>query len=271
MGLDSTKQDKIMTDKIIFTQRKLLHKKSYSSRPVFNIIQITFTTSDSNWVSRLSSSIIKVRISGLDKDNNEIKSSEEPISFAQYISTNHIQPVLSVNRYFKVNDLIKHNIDKTIKWTVTISLENINLGQNESVVLNFMDSAYVEKRIQDWKSRIKKLYKQIDEWVKEKPGFSVKVGAPTGMYEELMANFDIPAGQIETINIFNKNGITASIKPRGLWIIGANGGIDINSLTGSFIIVDHAQPFEEPRWILYPSKGNLKNVPFNKVEFLKII
>jgi hypothetical protein len=118
---------------------------------------------------------------------------------------------------------------------------------------------------------IKKLYTQIEEWVEDKPDFSIKVGTPTGIYEELMANFDVPAGQIETINIFNKKGITASLKPRGLWIIGANGGIDINSLKGSFIIVDHAQAFEEPKWSLYPSKGNLKNVPFNKVEFLKII
>lgn len=259
-----------MENQIVFSNRKYADKRTYNSRPVFYVGQITIVTTDLNWVSRLFSSIIKIRISGLDKNNNETKSSEEPLSFAQYIEPSPGYPYLKVNRYFKIQDLIRNNPDRTVKWVVTVTLENLTLNQNESIIINFIDRAYIEERIEDWNNRIKKLYKQIEGWIKDKPGISIKKGAPASMFEELMMNFDIPAGQMETINIFNKDGITASIKPKGLWIVGANGGIDINSLKGSFVIVDHAQVFEEPQWTLYASKDNTK-VPFSKTEFLKII
>lgn len=132
-----------------------------------------------------------------------------------------------------------------------------------------VDKSHVEKRVRDWKKRISELYTAIKGWTKQTE-YSIKIGGKIVMYEELMAKFNVQAVEVDTADIYKDEKIILTIKPKGLWIIGANGKIDILSTRGSYVIVDTAEQFETPNWKLY--NGDKKNwVDFTKQSFLQIL
>ncbi len=132
-----------------------------------------------------------------------------------------------------------------------------------------VDKGHVEKRVKDWKKRVSDLYITIKGWTKQTE-YSIKTGGKVTMYEELMAQFNVHPVEIDTADIYKDERIVLTIKPKGLWIIGANGRIDILSTSGSYMIVDTAEQFKAPKWKLY--NGDKKNgVDFTKQSFLQIL
>lgn len=132
-----------------------------------------------------------------------------------------------------------------------------------------IDKSQVEKRVKDWKKRISDLYTSIKEWTKD-THYSIKTGGKEIMYEELMAQFNVQPVEIDTADIYEDERIVLTIKPKGLWIIGANGRIDILSTHGSYMIVDTAGQFKTPKWKLY--SGDKRNwVEFTKRTFLQLL
>jgi hypothetical protein len=71
------------------------------------------------------------------------------------------------------------------------------------------------------------------------------------MDEELMRRYSIPSRQLPTLLINKADGIIKVI-PKGLWVIGANGRIDLFTSRGLFMLVDFAvEPFGRPLWKIY--------------------
>lgn len=132
-----------------------------------------------------------------------------------------------------------------------------------------VDKQQVEKRVRDWKKRVSELYSTMKIWLKDSE-YSLKVGPKVIMYEGLMSQFDVPSTEIDTIDIYKGKNFVLTLKPKGLWIIGANGRIDILSIVGSYTLVDLAEPFEVPNWKLF--NGDKKNgIEFNKQTFFKLL
>ena len=127
----------------------------------------------------------------------------------------------------------------------------------------------VIKRISDWKKRISDLYATIDNWLINTE-YNIKPGPKTIMYEELMSLYNLEATKLDTIDILRGRIFVMSIKPKGLWIIGANGRIDLLSLSNNVILVDIAKQFEQPQWKLYDN-NKLKGVDFNSDIFLNLL
>ena len=135
---------------------------------------------------------------------------------------------------------------------------------------NKVDKQQVELRVADWKKRVTDLYDEINNWLNNSD-YTLRVGSKLMMNEELMSKFGVPKTEIETADIYNKDKkIVLTFKPNGLWIIGANGRIDILSKKGNYLLVDFAQQFEEPLWKLF--KDTKKDgLEFNQLEFLKLL
>jgi hypothetical protein len=132
-----------------------------------------------------------------------------------------------------------------------------------------IDKGQVEKRVRDWKKRISDLYGTIKGWTKE-TDYSLKMGGKVTMYEELMAQFNVHPIELETADIYKEERIVLTIKPKGLWIIGANGRVDILSNRGSYMIVDTAEQFKTPKWKLY--NGDKRNgTEFTKQTFFQLL
>lgn len=128
---------------------------------------------------------------------------------------------------------------------------------------------HVEKRIADWKERISNLYTSIASWI-EGSGYTLKLGNRLVMFEELMDQFNIPPTKVDSANIYKSDKFILAFKPSGLWVIGANGKIDIISLHGNYTLIDLSEQFSNSQWKLYNGvKDNA--VDFNRETFLKLL
>lgn len=132
-----------------------------------------------------------------------------------------------------------------------------------------IDKEHIERRVADWKKRINDLYSTMSNWI-ENTKYNIRPGSKITMYESLMEQFGIPPTQLDTIDILDRKIYVLSVKPKGLWIIGANGRIDLMSITNQYILVDLAEQFEEPKWIIYYGDKK-KRIDFNQQSFLKIL
>lgn len=132
-----------------------------------------------------------------------------------------------------------------------------------------IDKSHVERRVRDWKKRVSDLYATIKGWTKD-TDYSIKTGGKVTMYEELMSQFNVQPVEIDTADIYKDETIVLTIKPKGLWIIGANGRMDILSTRGGYMIVDTAEQFKAPKWKLY--NGDRRNgAELTKQTFLQLL
>ena len=109
-----------------------------------------------------------------------------------------------------------------------------------------VDRAYVERRLDDWRARIDRLYADIAGWLPA--GWSMAVGGEVLIHEDLMMRFGVPAQALPSKNMYQHGEMAGRIEPRGLWIIGANGRIDIILGDRHYLIIDRAESFERPNW-----------------------
>lgn len=70
------------------------------------------------------------------------------------------------------------------------------------------------------------------------------------MFDELMQQCGGPATEQPTLRS-DADHDYALFKPKGLWVIGANGRIDLDTSKGPFIIVDLAERGASSRWTIF--------------------
>jgi hypothetical protein len=108
----------------------------------------------------------------------------------------------------------------------------------------------VHERVEDWLRRLDDLFARIRSWAVAH-GLSVKDGEPRPMLEERMERVGEAAREQPTLVLRSAEGWEISIRPRALWVIGANGRVDVLSRkSGVYVLIDRAEPLEPPQWIL---------------------
>jgi plasmid stability protein len=108
----------------------------------------------------------------------------------------------------------------------------------------------VHERVEDWMRRLDELFARIRTWAAAH-GVAVKDGEPRTMLEERMERVGEPARAMLTLVLRSAEGAEVSIKPKALWVIGANGRVDVLSRkSGVYVLIDRAEPLEPPQWIL---------------------
>lgn len=115
------------------------------------------------------------------------------------------------------------------------------------------DSDQVNSRIQDWQQRIHDLY----AWVSDRIGASYELKATdeVEMNEELMRDYHLRPIMSSTLRVSRRGRLLLLFKPKGLWIVGANGRIDLMGSTSTYFLVDHAEYGLPARWMLYSSSS----------------
>jgi len=241
-----------------------------TEKPVLNIIRAAFSSNDSDLIQRLLSARLTLKTICYDKADKEVYSSSQILVLGSYITPYHRQPVLDINYY--ENFQIQHSIqaDRPSYWITTIVLSGIQFDESEGMTVSVMERSQIQKRVADWKSRIDNLYNDINNWLANNQDYSCKNGHPTIMLEDLMRTFEIPQQSVNTLDIFYKQKIVLAFKPKGLWIIGANGRIDILSGKGSYMLVDTAEHFQQPIWQLHSSDRKTKS-SFNQDVFQQVL
>lgn len=132
-----------------------------------------------------------------------------------------------------------------------------------------IDRRHVERRLRDWTGRIDDLYSDVEGWLPS--GFSTERDQSVPMLEDLMSRYDIPAVQLPVLTILRHAQWFGKIVPRALWIIGANGRLDLFSDAGHHIIADRADNFETPKWMIAGSDNRGSQQAFSRASFLRAI
>ena len=131
-----------------------------------------------------------------------------------------------------------------------------------------IDRAHIERRIDDWVRRIENLYSDVRSWLPE--GWAASGRYDVVMHEDLMRNFGITARRLPSLLLDNKS-ISFRLEPRGLWIIGANGRLDLFSSQGHYVIVDRAEFYADPQWMISKLTDQLNQDPFTRQILMAIL
>lgn len=116
----------------------------------------------------------------------------------------------------------------------------------DDVTSETIDAAHVRRRVDDWTERLNGLYTVIGDWLPD--GWETREGTPIMMHEELMRKYGVAAKRIPTLELLGRAGEVVKVEPRGLWIIGYNGRVDLKRNGHRYLIVDTADNFEQPNW-----------------------
>ena len=116
-----------------------------------------------------------------------------------------------------------------------------------------LDRGDIEKRIVDWKARISGLYDRIERWLP--PGFAADRVGTVPMREKLMGRYDVPDTVLPILNVSKNGRGIAKVVPGGLWIIGANGRLDLHVGEDHYLIVDRAENFHPADWTMAPARA----------------
>jgi hypothetical protein len=130
----------------------------------------------------------------------------------------------------------------------------------------------VLRRLRDWRDRVHRLYDDIERQLQGSVWHSDRKGKHTSNEElpQIVGVSDAEQPEIDILRIVRPDTSTAAVfYPRGLWIIGANGRIDlrITPVVGSaetYMLIDQSEPFAGPaHWIRMPIGAPFEREPFD--------
>jgi hypothetical protein len=128
----------------------------------------------------------------------------------------------------------------------------------------------VKVRVEDWIRRLNELKATIKSWLPS--GLTIIDRPRISMREELMTRFGIPAAEMPSFEVHQGESKLMRVQPKGLWIVGANGRVDVITPTGSFILVDRSTPLShQPDWFYSDPSQRTSLTRLTKETFLDIL
>lgn len=123
-----------------------------------------------------------------------------------------------------------------------------------------IDRDHIERRIDDWVKRIEGLYHDVRSWLPS--GWTARSGSKVMFRDDLMDKFHVPVRALPLLGLEYDGVVKGRLEPRGLWIVGANGRVDLIVPPRHFILIDRAENFEAPQWTITPLRDRLRESPF---------
>lgn len=133
-----------------------------------------------------------------------------------------------------------------------------------------VDRAHVLARLNDWQKRVQVLFVFIENSLG--PEFTYDRTAKQHSREELVQRARLREDEVPALDILRiekpPGSLRALIVPRGLWVIGANGRLDLRVLfpkLEQYLIVDRSQPLAgNADWYLIPAADRITRHPLTK-------
>ena len=129
--------------------------------------------------------------------------------------------------------------------------------------------AHVEARIENWEHRIADLYALVGAWLPA--GWTAASHRSVRMLEEPMREVGLPPRDLPVLDLLEGDKIAATIEPRGLWIVGANGRLDLSRDASHYLITDAAGNFEPPRWTITSVTDRRRRTPFDRTSLRDVL
>jgi hypothetical protein len=132
-------------------------------------------------------------------------------------------------------------------------------------------SETVTSRVADWKDRLDELFARIELLAKKFPAISLSRDSIPTREEEMMKQYHVSPPALTKLVLKGPNG-KIQIVPYGLWVIGANGRLDVFVNDAASILVDASEPGAKlPDWQLFDAHNRRKGVPFDDALVTKLV
>lgn len=128
-----------------------------------------------------------------------------------------------------------------------------------------MDSRYVNNRVEDWKVRLANLFEFFERQLSDR-SFSVSKSGTVLMNEELMQKFFIKPVELQSMHVLKDWKTIIMLKPKGLWIVGANGRVDLMTPIDSYFLIDTAEFGRESEWVIRDRRRNQTPLTTNVIR-----
>lgn len=112
-------------------------------------------------------------------------------------------------------------------------------------------------RLEDWRARVHHLYDSIEQELRGTGFRTDRSGKHVGL-EELAERAGVRVPELDILRIENEDGTNAAIlSPKGLWVIGANGRVDLRLINQArselYLLLDQSEPLAgKAQWIRAP-------------------
>lgn len=127
----------------------------------------------------------------------------------------------------------------------------------------------VVERVADWVQRLNVLYEEVDTWTQMMQSVRTEQTRFVTMSEELMHAYVVPDQEIPILDIAQNDTQIASLVPRGLWVIGANGRVDLITREETHILIDNdSKPWG---WRIVDKNNRTKSSPFTQATLSQLM
>jgi len=108
--------------------------------------------------------------------------------------------------------------------------------------------------VEDWEDRIHALFATVRDWCRVLgPEILAEETHTVTMDEDLMRRYAVPTRELPTLLVRNAIEDLLIFKPYSLWVIGANGRVDVFGPHANYFLVDRAPKFKPSQWELFGS------------------
>jgi len=132
-----------------------------------------------------------------------------------------------------------------------------------------IDVAHTERLVDDWIARLQGLRSQVAGWLAaDFPSLSVVDRAPVPLHQGPMRRAGLPPRDMPAFEVVGADARIMRFVPKGLWVIGANGRVDIISRRAAPELIDRSEPLApETNWQIYDSRLGIRSVPWTMGYF----
>jgi hypothetical protein len=135
-----------------------------------------------------------------------------------------------------------------------------------------MDGVYLQNQIDDWSCRLKNLFNEVDVWVRHHPDYNGEHSDIIQLEEELMVQYEVKPKKIPCYTILGPKSLRASFVPCALWVIGADGRVNLTIGQKQYILVDLRENHTGPsNWNIVSHDIRRIHVQFNEDILFSLI
>ncbi|SFK63588.1 hypothetical protein SAMN04488518_107126 [Pseudovibrio ascidiaceicola] len=120
----------------------------------------------------------------------------------------------------------------------------------------------IASRIEDWQQRISDLYAHIAECAEKHSELWLSENMTAKLFEKPMHDAGLEPVMLPVLNVGRGKGLIVSFQPIGLWVLGANGRMDILTHNGAYELIDEAEVGQPPNWQVF-APGSWEAKPFD--------
>ncbi len=122
--------------------------------------------------------------------------------------------------------------------------------------------------VESWLRRVTNLYDDVRRWLADRPGLRFDQSRTVVMAEQLMQQFAVPDREVPILDLIEGDRVVASFVPRGLWLIGASGRIDVITSDRTTTLIGVPITLE---WRVVSTENRRETRPLNQTALLSAV